>query len=260
MKKIGIIAATILAVSFGAWTLLSSERGVSPETIGERFEIVPQELGSVVIVNRVELTSPGFVVLREVVNDRPGQIVEVSPYLSSGVHENVQIDLSDPLTGNEQIDISSSFPVSVDMVAVVYLDDGDEGFNPIRDMPQYVDGQLLARYVTTGEYAPNSVVPQGDVSSSETDEAAVVVTYTNEGFVPREVTISAGETVVFVNKSSRPMWVASNLHPAHTILPTFDQFSSTATGGSYRYTFDQVGEWTYHDHVNASQMGVVIVQ
>ena len=55
------------------------------------------------------------------------------------------------------------------------------------------------------------------------------------------------------------MWTASNPHPAHTILPTFDQFKGSEPGSVYQYTFDQVGTWRYHDHINPAFGGVVIV-
>jgi plastocyanin len=258
MKNLIIVAAIILAAGLGVW-LLVSQNSTQSQAAFENFIISAQDTGSTVTIDRVELGSPGFIVLREVVNGKSGQIVEVSPYLPSGVHENITISLSAPLAEEGQVDISGALPVSVETVAVVYSDDGDAGFNPTLDAPQYVNGKLVARYLSSGEVAPNSVVPQGS-NAAGTENAAAIVTYTDEGFVPNEVTISLGETVTFVNESSKPMWVASNVHPAHTILPTFDQFMTSAVGESYSYTFDQAGEWEYHDHVNARQLGVVIVK
>jgi hypothetical protein len=62
--------------------------------------------------------------------------------------------------------------------------------------------------------------------------------------------------VEFVNDSDIEMWVASNPHPQHDILPTFDEFDGVKKGEVYTYTFDKKGTWPYHDHINAAKEGV----
>jgi len=88
--------------------------------------------------------------------------------------------------------------------------------------------------------------------------ARVVVTLTDNGFVPKP-TVKVGTIVTFVNESSGAMWVASDPHPAHTILPTFDAKTGVEKGGTYEYTFTKVGTWTYHNHMNPSLKGTVVV-
>lgn len=224
----------------------------------ERFIINPQSGTDEIIIDQVLMDKPGFVVIREAINDRPGQIVEASSLLQEGVQRNIIIPLGG-VQGINGIEISGELPLSATLIAVVYTDDGDQGFNPILDSVVYVDGEVLARYVSTGDSAPESAVVPNTQPESE-DLATAMVTYTDEGFSPSTVEILNGDTVQFVNKSSRPMWVASDIHPAHNILPTFDQFGVSAFGESYQYTFNQSGEWKYHDHVNASEVGVIIVR
>lgn len=91
------------------------------------------------------------------------------------------------------------------------------------------------------------------------DIAGSVVTYTNTGFSPTTVTVKKGTTVTFVNASTGGMWVASAVHPTHQLLPGFDQLKSVGKGGSYDYTFVKVGTWKYHNHVNVSDFGSVVV-
>jgi hypothetical protein len=55
------------------------------------------------------------------------------------------------------------------------------------------------------------------------------------------------------------MWVASAVHPTHLLLPGFDELKSTGKGGTYEYTFVKVGTWQYHNHVNPSDTGSVVV-
>ncbi len=99
----------------------------------------------------------------------------------------------------------------------------------------------------------------------------VEVDFTDSGFTPNSVTINAGDTVKFINKSSEGMWVGSAMHPSHAVYSgttlkehcpdtagtAFDQCS---TGDEFSFTFNKVGSWGYHNHVDASKFGKVIVQ
>ncbi|MBM3257264.1 MAG: hypothetical protein FJY98_02960 [Candidatus Liptonbacteria bacterium] len=95
-----------------------------------------------------------------------------------------------------------------------------------------------------------------------------VITYTDQGFSPVSLTISKGEKVIFENQSSRAFWPASAPHPAHTTYPerqgcvasTFDACGPQASGDPWEFQFNRVGTWRYHDHLNPSKMGTIIVQ
>ncbi len=93
------------------------------------------------------------------------------------------------------------------------------------------------------------------------DDENIVATIVYDGtrFSPASVEIKKGETVLFLNKSSVNMWVASNPHPAHTILSSFDQFVGSKPGTTYQYTFDEIGTWRYHDHINPNKGGMIVV-
>lgn len=109
--------------------------------------------------------------------------------------------------------------------------------------------------------APEGVSGSG---ASGVDKGGVasrtVVTYSNAGFTPASVKVSAGTVVTFVNESTGVMWVASDPHPIHSLLPGFDQRTSVGKGGTYEYTFAKVGTWSYHNHMNTSSKGTVVVQ
>lgn len=104
--------------------------------------------------------------------------------------------------------------------------------------------------------------PQNQSSSSaKTDEAVSHrVEYTNQGFSPHSITIKKGETVTWVNKSGDSMWVASNPHPTHTDYPGFDELQGVPNGGTYSFTFEKIGNWGYHNHLEPSNQGIVVVQ
>ena len=90
--------------------------------------------------------------------------------------------------------------------------------------------------------------------------ARIVVTYTDTGFAPSPLVIVKGESVVFVNESSKQMQVASAMYPTHQILPSFVQKSSVGKGGVYEYTFTSVGTWKYQNDAFQSDIGSVVVQ
>lgn len=119
--------------------------------------------------------------------------------------------------------------------------------------------------------ADNRESPTSDTSDSTSQSNTVYLT--SSGFQPSELTIQQGETVTWVNNASQPMWIASDRHPTHTNYagssisehcsngestgPVFDQCSA---GERYSFTFEQTGEWSYHNHENAGQTGTVIVE
>jgi plastocyanin len=107
-------------------------------------------------------------------------------------------------------------------------------------------------------------------SPATKESSTLVVTYTDEGFSPKEIAINKGGAVKFINNSSRGLWVGANNHPTHTLYPehsasdclgsSFDTCKPIANGESWEFTFDQVGSWGYHNHVRARDLGVVVVQ
>lgn len=136
---------------------------------------------------------------------------------------------------------------------------------------------LFANAEPSTEVSPTeeSGVQTTDMEMSD-DSSMTVVTLTDTGFSPESVTIAQGQTVRFVNSSSRGMWVGSDDHPTHTEYDgtstrehcadgiatngTFDQCTAGPTGTYWEYTFDKSGTFGYHNHVGASHSGTIIVQ
>ena len=91
---------------------------------------------------------------------------------------------------------------------------------------------------------------------------------TASGFSPQTLTVNAGTTVTFTNKDSAAHWPASAMHPTHAVYPEtggcigskFDACKELAQGETWSFTFNEKGTWNYHDHVNPSKFGTIIVQ
>ncbi|KKW21088.1 MAG: hypothetical protein A2W52_02870 [Candidatus Taylorbacteria bacterium RIFCSPHIGHO2_02_49_25] len=87
------------------------------------------------------------------------------------------------------------------------------------------------------------------------------VTYTSQGFSPKTITVKKGDMAVFENKTGKSASVASDEHPTHTIYPEFDQYKTEQRGKTeFRFVFEKVGTWKYHDHLNSTMTGTVIVE
>lgn len=113
------------------------------------------------------------------------------------------------------------------------------------------------KVVTEQATGSGDAMEKGGVRLS--DIANTIVTYTESGFAPTTVTVKKGTTVTFVNSSTGGMWVASDVHPTHQLLPGFDQLKSVAKNGMYEYSFEKVGTWKYHNHMKPTDFGGVTV-
>lgn len=87
-----------------------------------------------------------------------------------------------------------------------------------------------------------------------------VVRIEDDGFHPQTLTIDAGDTVKFENKSSDDAWPASNVHPTHLLYPGFDAKKPLLPGDSYSFTFTKTGSWGYHNHLEPDVQGTIVVK
>lgn len=115
------------------------------------------------------------------------------------------------------------------------------------------------------ELAP---APQAQIQDSVKAFVSYAVVYTDTGFLPPSLEIKRGDTVTFENRSTKGMWPASAMHPTHKEYPTtggcigstFDACKSVLPKEEWSFTFDKVGTWRYHNHVNSSHYGSIIVK
>lgn len=104
------------------------------------------------------------------------------------------------------------------------------------------------------------VTPKLDSILHQFIRGEAVVTLTENGFSPKEITIKKGETVRFVTTLEDPFWPASDLHPTHTIYAAFDPKAPVDPSKGWEFTFSEEGRWRYHDHLDPQNIGIVIVQ
>lgn len=104
---------------------------------------------------------------------------------------------------------------------------------------------------------PSSAPATSASPSAKMEQAKVTVTA--NGFEPQTLKIKVGTKVTWENKSGTTVTVNSDPHPIHNFWP-FLNLGSFADGSSVSATFDKVGVYTYHNHLNPSEKGTVIVE
>lgn len=131
----------------------------------------------------------------------------------------------------------------------------------------YSNSSGVPRYEPPAKEPPGNPLV-GNASLSQ-DPYDVLITFTEEGFSPVDITIAPGTRVRFLNKSKTAFWPASGVHPTHTLYPekeqtdclgsSFDACQDVAPGEFFDYTFYYPGRWPFHDHIRAYNTGSVTV-
>lgn len=111
--------------------------------------------------------------------------------------------------------------------------------------PEKVIERVIPRALLEKEKAP----PQKEIARRS--PRTFVVFIENNTFNPNVLEIQTGDTVRWINKSDQPFWPASDPHPTHTGLSSFDALGDILRGESYRYIFRKTGVWPYHNHTQA---------
>ena len=114
----------------------------------------------------------------------------------------------------------------------------------------------------------------GSALSNNGSAGENAVVYTDDGYSPAVLKIKKGTTVFFKNESSEPMWTASDIHPTHKAYPgsdikkcgteeeskIFDACDGIMPSEAWSFTFNEIGQWRYHNHLNAGHAGTIIVE
>ncbi len=149
---------------------------------------------------------------------------------------------------------------------------------------KFIIGSLLIIIIVGGvwifgSFSQNPINTAGVISNLDEDEQIAgikenVVEITSSGFSPKELVISKGEAVTWINRDTEEHWPASAIHPTHTVYPgsdvnkcgtaeqenIFDSCHGLAQGESWTFTFNEVGSWAYHDHIVSGLFGKIIVE
>jgi plastocyanin len=88
----------------------------------------------------------------------------------------------------------------------------------------------------------------------------VTVQVTKDGFVPASITIEKGSVVEWSSKDSTTSHIIeANPFPTGKDLPDLKS-GQMGSGATYRFKFTQAGSFGYHDQLNPTTSGTVVVK
>ena len=110
-----------------------------------------------------------------------------------------------------------------------------------------------------------------DTKEIEKNPDTHLILITDNGYEPFIWNIKKGDTVEWYNTINTKNWPASDIHPTHTQYPgsdinncpskeIFDACKAIGKDETYTFTFNENGTWNYHDHLNYSLVGTIVVE
>lgn len=107
----------------------------------------------------------------------------------------------------------------------------------------------------------NGTANSTDSSNTTTQqrEAKATIVYDGTLFSPSQVTIKKGDSVEIKNNSQKTIEVYSTPHPVHTDNPELN-VGQIKAGETKVVTLSKIGSWGYHNHLDTSQAGTIVVR
>ncbi|HET7320767.1 MAG TPA: hypothetical protein VFI84_04270 [Candidatus Saccharimonadales bacterium] len=99
----------------------------------------------------------------------------------------------------------------------------------------------------------------GTTSSTPNTSSIATITFTDNGFSPALITVKSGDTIRITNRSSQPIQLDSDPHPAHTD-DTELNVGTVDAGSSETFVLTTKGNWGYHDHLSPGFTGRINVE
>jgi|GEM_PF-765680 Plastocyanin len=151
-----------------------------------------------------------------------------------------------------------------------------EAQSPSEETPEQSSEDTMSGMDSEDSSPPAPPTPEPSSSTQESSasgESDNTITYTSSGFQPSSITTQPGETVTFVDQTGNGVWVGSNNHPMHRNYDgtstgehcnggqrVGNPFDSCAAVSEFSFTFNEAGEYGYHNHRGPGDQGTVVVE
>lgn len=121
--------------------------------------------------------------------------------------------------------------------------------------------QTVSNTASQSSTTNQSSQQSGTTPDTSTNPAAeqVTITYSNDGFSPNSVTVKKGGTVTINNTSDHSVQFSSDPHPSHTGNSELNE-TVLAAGKTQSFTVTRTGTFGYHNHLDDTEGGTIIVQ
>jgi plastocyanin len=130
----------------------------------------------------------------------------------------------------------------------------------------YIAAAVLAVACLTAGCGGSSTGPSnsgGNNSGGGGSTTTTTITITANGASPRDITVTAGSRVTFINNDSQPHDMASNPHPEHTDCTALNIGFIAAGQQGISQNLNTVRTCGFHDHnqpSNTNLMGTIRIQ
>lgn len=104
-----------------------------------------------------------------------------------------------------------------------------------------------------------SIPTPTQVSGLGQQVSSASIELTSSGFIQQTLNIKVGTKVTWMNKSGVAIQIASAPHPTHTAYPPLN-LGMVEDGGSVSLIFGELGTYEYHNHLNPTQSGSIVVE
>jgi plastocyanin len=105
--------------------------------------------------------------------------------------------------------------------------------------------------------------PEGNSAvTTDTNGQSMIITYTDAGFSPANVTVTPGTTVTWSNQSSRKLWVVDaslNVDGCMQGSGALNECATISAGGTYSYTAPASGTITYANREHREDTGTITI-
>lgn len=110
--------------------------------------------------------------------------------------------------------------------------------------------------------APETPVTQPSLKDQQAADVAntdATITYTDSGFSPSKITVKSGSKVTIKNETSRALQFNSDPHPVHNGNQELN-VDLVPSGQTKTFTVTKKGSFGYHDHLDPSKVGTIVVE
>lgn len=123
-----------------------------------------------------------------------------------------------------------------------------------------IGGGLAIMSLNKSASTTDKVSPQTSAGSETTTQTgASTITYSDKGFSPSNITVKAGDLVSVTNNSSSSLQFASDPHPQHTDDADLN-VGVIKKGQTMTFIASKIGTFSFHNHYQAGDTGMIIVQ
>lgn len=110
--------------------------------------------------------------------------------------------------------------------------------------------------ISNEDQSSTNVTSQGD----NVVPVANLIIIEKDSFNPKNLTVKIGTTVTWINKDPFGHWIASDPYPSKSDLPALDSKKGLLQSEQYKFKFEKVGKFYYHDELNANLTGSITVE